>query len=135
MRTKSRPALSSIFDSPPSANAAGPSTTRTTSPPARPPSSLSLRSRSRQGLITTPPSAPKILRRPKRQRTYGDGTELDGIDDLPTNGEQEGRFRVAPKGYGNRVPGGTYSSKDRGTVRRKARKEGGSVGTQFPARI
>jgi hypothetical protein len=70
---------------------------------------------------------PKVLRRPKRQRTYGDGTELDGIDDLPTDREKEGRFRVMPKGYGNRVPGGTYSSKtagDKGTIRKKGRREG-----------
>jgi hypothetical protein len=71
------------------------------------------------------------LRRPKRQRAYGDGTELDGIDDLPTDRDLEGRFRVTPKGYGNRIPGGTYSLKDKGTVRKKGRKEGsnGSAGT------
>ena len=41
-----------------------------------------------------------------------------------------------PKGYGNRVPGGTYSSKpagDKGTIRKKGRKEGpdGSTGICF----
>lgn len=129
MRVKSRPALSSVFPSPSPSSIAGPSTSRATSPlPPRPPSSLSLRSRSRQGLntIQSQPPAPRVLRRPKRQRTYGDGTELDGIDDLPTDREKEGRFRVAPKGYGNRVPGGTYSSKstgDKGTLRRKGRKD------------
>ena len=127
IRMKSRPSLSSIFPSPSPVSAVGPSATRTTSPPLRPPSSLSVRSRSRQGLNAPQPSVPKVLRRPKRQRTYGDGTELDGIDDLPTDRDQEGRFRVTPKGYGNRIPGGTYSLKDKGTVR-KGRKEG-SIGT------
>jgi hypothetical protein len=127
IRMKSRPSLSSIFPSPSPVSAVGPSATRTTSPPLRPPSSLSVRSRSRQGLNAPQPSAPKVLRRPKRQRTYGDGTELDGIDDLLTDRDQEGRFRVTPKGYGNRIPGGTYSLKDKGTVR-KGRKEG-SIGS------
>lgn len=134
IRMKSRPALSSVFPSPSPSSVAGPSATRATSPlPPRPPSSLSLRSRSRLALnapkaASPPPQAapPRILRRPKRQRAYGDGTELDGIEDLPTDREKEGRFRVAPKGYGNRVPGGTYSSKssgDKGTIRKKGRRE------------
>lgn len=132
IRMKSRPALSSVFPSPSPSSATGPSISRATSPmpphSSRPPSSLSLRCKSRQGLTPQPPpSVPKVLRRPKRQRTYGDGTELDGIDDLPTDREKEGRFRVMPKSYGNRVPGGSYSSKtagDKGTIRKKGRKEG-----------
>jgi hypothetical protein len=134
IRMKSRPSLSSVFPSPPPASAAGPSAERATSPPTtRPPSSLSLRSRPRQGPDISQPPAPKVLRRSKRQRTYGDGTELDGIEDLPTDRDKEGRFRVTPKGYGNRVPGGTYSSKDKGTVRKKGHKEGsnGSAGLLF----
>lgn len=133
IRMKTRPSLSSVFPSPSPSTATGPSISRATSPipplPSRSPSSLSLRSKSRQGLNTPqpPPPMPRVLRRPKRQRTYGDGTELDGIDDLPTDREKEGRFRVIPKGYGNRVPGGTYSSKtagDKGTLRKKGRREG-----------
>ncbi|KZW01968.1 hypothetical protein EXIGLDRAFT_736709 [Exidia glandulosa HHB12029] len=31
------------------------------------------------------PAAAKMLCRPKSIRTYGDGTELDGIEDLPTD--------------------------------------------------
>ena len=134
-RMKSRPSLSSVFHSPPPASAAGPSATRATSPPVpRPPSSLSLRSRSRQGLDASQPPAPKVLRRPKRQRTYGDGTELDGIVDLPTDRDKEGQFRVTPKGYGNRIPGGTYSSKDNGTLRKRGCKQGsnGSAGLSLP---
>lgn len=121
MRMKSRPALSSVFPSPLPAS-------RATSPlPPRPPSSL--RSRSRQGLDAPQASAPKVLRRPKRQRTYGDGTELDGIADLHTDREQEGRFRVAPKGYGNRVPGGTYSSIEKDTLRKKGHNLEGTSGS------
>jgi len=63
---------------------------------------------------------------------YGDGTELDGIADLPTDREQEGQFRVTPKGHGNRVPGGTYSSKDKGTIRKKGRKEGTNGSADIP---
>ena len=139
MRTKLRPALSAVFPAP-SPSSAGGSAARAPSPlppraPSRPPSSLSLRSRSRQSLNTptnvlAPSSAaPKVLRRPKRQRMYGDGTELDAIDDLPTDRDKEGQYRVVPKGYGNRVPGGTYSSKqpggekDKGTIRRKDRRD------------
>ena len=57
---------------------------------------------------------------------YGDGTELDGIEDLPTDREKEGRFRIQPKGYGNRVPGASYPSKsnEKGTIRTKGRREG-----------
>ena len=54
--------------------------------------------------VPRPPQA-KIMKRPKRLRAYGDGTELDGIEDLPTDRDQEGKYRVAPKGYssGGRV--------------------------------
>ncbi|KAH7928476.1 hypothetical protein BV22DRAFT_1102947 [Leucogyrophana mollusca] len=134
MRMKSRPALSSVFPGPPSATSAGLPpplpTNRATSPlPPRPPSSLSLRSRNAQS--QTPPvpstSAPKLLRRPKRQRTYGDGTELDGIDDLPTDREKEGRFRVQPKA-GSRIPTSVVpkpseKDKDKGTMRKKGRRD------------
>ena len=77
------------------------------------------------------PAAPKVLRRPKRQRMYGDGTELDGIDDLPTDREKEGRYRVQPKGFGNRIPGGSYpwKSAEKGTIRKNGKREAnGSIG-------
>ena len=120
-RTKVRPALSTVF----SATAVQPPAGRATSPlPPRPPSSSSTKI---QRLTSNPPPIiPKILRRPKRQRMYGDGTELDGIEDLPTDREKEGRFRIQPKGYGNRVPGASYPSKsnEKGTIRTKGRREG-----------
>ncbi|KAF8634468.1 hypothetical protein AX15_000909 [Amanita polypyramis BW_CC] len=99
-RVKSRPSLSSVF-SPTSSGVCN------TSPiPPRPPSSHSKHLAPKP---STPP-APKVLRRPKRLRTYGDGTELDGFADLPTDREKEIKYRVQPKGYGNRIPGATYSS-------------------------
>ncbi|PPQ62959.1 hypothetical protein CVT24_006065 [Panaeolus cyanescens] len=124
-RIKSRPALSQVFGSKETASESP--IARATSPnPPRPPSSTSLRgSASSKG--STSPVAPKVLRKPKRQRTYGDGTELDGFDDLPTDRDKEVRYRVQPKGYGNRVPGSSFSSKEKekekspdyGTIRRK----------------
>ncbi|KAM0753691.1 hypothetical protein T439DRAFT_322577 [Meredithblackwellia eburnea MCA 4105] len=38
---------------------------------------------------TRVPSAPLTLSKPRKQKNYGDGTELDGFDDLPTNKERE----------------------------------------------
>jgi hypothetical protein len=38
-------------------------------------------------LTTT--SIPAIMRKPTRQRSFGDGTELDGFDDLPVNIDKE----------------------------------------------
>ncbi|KAI7956487.1 hypothetical protein MJO28_003582 [Puccinia striiformis f. sp. tritici] len=40
---------------------------------------------------------PHQLRRPRRPRTYGDGTELDEFDDLPTSKEKEKLFTRAVK--------------------------------------
>ena len=98
-RLKSRPSLSSVF-SPTSSGS------QTTAPTPLTPSNLSKLPPTKP---STPP-APKVLRRPKRLRTYGDGTELDQFADLPTDREKEVKFHVQPKGYGNRIPGATYSS-------------------------
>lgn len=139
IRMKSRPALSSIFATPTTTLHTPQPSHRATSPiPTRSPSTLSLRSRAAQTQAQTPPipstSAPKLLRRPKRQRTYGDGTELDAFDDLPTDREKEGRFRVQPKPT-NRTPVGNLSKasdrekdKDTGTMRKKGRKDTASPG-------
>ncbi|KAJ3569428.1 hypothetical protein NP233_g5061 [Leucocoprinus birnbaumii] len=154
--SKSRPSLSQVFSS------ATPSpVTKETPPlppPPRPPSNLSLRrSSSRISKAPLPsktpppgpvtPPAPKVLKRPKRQKTYGDGTELDAFDDLPTDRDKETRYRVTPKGYGNRVPGASFSSSpkleasptaapapgadNKGTLRRKKRAE--SISNDAPA--
>ncbi len=119
-RLKARPPISSVF--PPSTAA----TPRATSPiPPRPPSSLSLHSRSGTGGSSTS-VAPKVLKKPKRQRLYGDGTELDTFDDLPTDRDKESQYHVQPKGYGNRTAGSrrekSIEIKDpgRGTIRKKS---------------
>jgi len=151
MKSKSRPSLSQVF----SGSSAIPSPISkeppsAIPPPLRPPSSTSLRRSSSRISKTSvplnaPPSAsgifpaPKVLKRPKRQKTYGDGTELDGFDDLPTDRDKESQYHVPPKGYGNRVPGSVYTSKptpviesdNKGTVRRKRRTESTSNGLFF----
>ncbi|KAK0467964.1 uncharacterized protein EV420DRAFT_437214 [Desarmillaria tabescens] len=119
-RLKSRPALSALFGRSPSPRAQSPF--RTSSPaPARPPSNLSKSTR------TIPPQlVPKVLRKPKRQCVYGDGTELDAIADLPTDRDKESRFRVQPKGYGNRIAAASFSPTklaDKSAIRKKGRRE------------
>ncbi|TFK77224.1 hypothetical protein BDN72DRAFT_873603 [Pluteus cervinus] len=136
-RLKSRPTVSGLFSN---AVASSSSSSRATSPvhpPPRPPSTTSLRSMRAATLQPAPtkqPSAPKILRKPKRQLTYGDGTELDGFEDLPTNREQEARYHVQPKGFGNRIPGGSYPhlAPEKGTIRRKSKLESAGVPTEPP---
>ncbi|KAF8445819.1 hypothetical protein L210DRAFT_3392038 [Boletus edulis BED1] len=127
IRMKSRPALSAVFPGPPPVNILAQPPHRATSPvPPRPPSTASLRSR------TSPPipssSAPKLLRRPKRQRTYGDGTELDAFEDLPTDRDKEVKFRIQPKatsrgGVTNPKSSSTEKDTDKGTLRKKGRIE------------
>ncbi|KAG7450651.1 uncharacterized protein BT62DRAFT_1001450 [Guyanagaster necrorhizus] len=113
-RLKSRPTLSAVFGSSGDAPIR-----RTASPlPPRPASTSKLASHT---------SAPKVLRRPKRLRTYGDGTELDGIEDLPTDRDKESRFRVQPKGHGHRIPGGSFAKSPGDTLRRKNLREGSSA--------
>ena len=133
-RMKLRTPISNVFP----AAGSGPTTAplmRSTSPlapvrpPSRPPSAASsaTSAKSRHGQSASVPNAPKLLKKPKRQRTYGDGTELDAFDDLPTDRDQEGKFRVQPKGYGNRIPGASYpkgsDASATGTIRRKAKRE------------
>ncbi|KIY71781.1 hypothetical protein CYLTODRAFT_486897 [Cylindrobasidium torrendii FP15055 ss-10] len=115
-RFKSRPALASIFG--PSSPPSSPPRAMSPTPISRPSSRLARLMRpSAAPLLGSPP--PRVLRKPKRTCSYGDGTELDDIDDLPTDCEQEKYFRVQPKGYGNRIPGGSYAAKQ-GTIRRKS---------------
>ncbi|KAH9847401.1 hypothetical protein C2E23DRAFT_907192 [Lenzites betulinus] len=133
-RMKSRTPITNVFPTS-TAAAAAPLSARSTSPlpPTRPPSASSIKSvrsiksRHVQSSSLPIPSVPKVMKKPKRQRTYGDGTELDAFDDLPTDREQEGKYRVQPKGYGNRVPGASYSKPSSSeasatnTIRRKAK--------------
>ncbi|KAF8525188.1 hypothetical protein BU17DRAFT_41935 [Hysterangium stoloniferum] len=98
-RAKIRPAISSVFGSIHTKNKDG-----RASPSSRPSSTASSgsssNSKSQNTQTATQSAAPKILRRPKRARLYGDGTELDGIEDLPTDKEREKRYRVVPRGAG-----------------------------------
>ncbi|EKM61216.1 uncharacterized protein PHACADRAFT_247681 [Phanerochaete carnosa HHB-10118-sp] len=114
-RLKVRTSISNVF--PPSPASTISPLLRSTSPlPAapRPPSALSGRSsssKSRHIQAQSMPAVPavRVLKRPKRTRTYGDGTELDGIEDLPLDREKEGKYRVQPKGSGTRIPGASYA--------------------------
>ncbi|KAI6162051.1 hypothetical protein EDD17DRAFT_1819018 [Pisolithus thermaeus] len=132
LRVKSRPSLASVFPGS-SPNPSSQPTHRATSPiPPRPPSTSSLRKggTSTQTPPIAPSIAPKLLRRPKRQRTYGDGTELDGFDDLPTDREKECKFRVQPKAMSRSMINGALKSSDKeketGTMRKKGRRDGRS---------
>ncbi|OSC99518.1 hypothetical protein PYCCODRAFT_1427176 [Trametes coccinea BRFM310] len=151
-RMKSRAPISNVFPAVTPTSAIAPAFhTRSTSPlpPPRPPSATSVKSlkvRHKQSssfpIATT---APKVLKKPKRQRTYGDGTELDAFEDLPTDRDKETKYRVQPKGYGNRVPGASYSKPSSsasssanaspegpatGTIRRKAKREFSGSGNE-----
>ncbi|KAG5340611.1 hypothetical protein C0989_001053 [Termitomyces sp. Mn162] len=129
-RLKARPSLSGVF---------GAITTQSTSPVPRPTSPLRLHpppttTSSKCIPSTSQPVAPKLLRRPKRQRLFGDGTELDNFDDLPTDRDKEVKFRVQPRGYTNRVPGATYPSQssEKGTIKKKSPREGLSSSAEQP---
>lgn len=141
-RLKTRPLISNVFPSSPSSSTSSSIPPRARSPmPPRPPSSASTRSRS--SAVTSPPphTGPKVLRKPKRQRMYGDGTELDAFEDLPTDRDKESRYRVQPKGFGNRVPGAMYPSKGsdgkdwgKGIMRKKPLRDGSGSGSGgFPS--
>lgn len=126
-RAKIRPAIASVFGSVVSGKDG-----RAPSPLPRPSSatsngSSSRTSRTSQGQTHTS-TATKILRRPKRARTYGDGTELDGIEDLPTDREREGRYRVLPRGASTPAPRLSKGSSDKdtkGTIGPKSGKREG----------
>lgn len=109
-RLKSRPSISGIFPPPtpplpPQTNVAGPSKL------SKQPSKASINQ----------PAAVRSIRRTKR-RVFGDGTELDAFDDLPTDRSKEAQYRVHPKGRDSQTS--VASSKTereghRGTVRRR----------------
>ncbi|KAF8609229.1 hypothetical protein BDV93DRAFT_518076 [Ceratobasidium sp. AG-I] len=114
-RQKIRPAISSVFPSPVNPSPSGSFSDRATSPlpnPRRTPTSpRRVRTRSSNSIGATPSSsissmastapAIKVLRKPKRAKTFGDGTELDAFDDLPEDREKERMYRVQPVGRGN----------------------------------
>ncbi|GJE85746.1 hypothetical protein PsYK624_018250 [Phanerochaete sordida] len=126
-RLKARPPISNVF-LPSPASATPPLRSTSPLPTAhRPPSASSSRppsAKSRHAQTQSLPaaSAAKVLKRPKRTRTYGDGTELDDFEDLPLDREKEGKYRVQPKGIGTRIPGATYASIVAPSLSRKPQK-------------
>jgi hypothetical protein len=123
-RQKIRPSITNVFPSPANPTSAQSFSDRGTSPlphnPRRTPTSPHrVRTRSGNSTGATPSSsissiasaAPsvKVLRKPKRAKTFGDGTELDAFDDLPEDREKERMYRVQPVGRGG-VPRGEKGS-------------------------
>lgn len=49
---------------------------------------------------STSPTAKRTLTRPTRRRNFGDGTELESFDDLPTSVSTESKFTKNPAGRG-----------------------------------
>ncbi|QRV90816.1 hypothetical protein RhiJN_18834 [Ceratobasidium sp. AG-Ba] len=136
-RQKIRPAISSVFPSPATATSQS-FADRAISPqpnnPRRTPTSPH-RVRTRSGAstgatpsssissITSTVTSVKVLRKPKRAKTYGDGTELDAFDDLPEDTEKERQYRVQPVGRG--PPRGDKGS---ATAATPAVASGGTIG-------
>ncbi|KAG8729544.1 hypothetical protein FRC12_020896 [Ceratobasidium sp. 428] len=137
-RQKIRPAISSVFPSPATATSQS-FADRATSPqsnnPRRTPTSPR-RTRTRSGAstgatpsssissITSAATSVKVLRKPKRAKTYGDGTELDAFDDLPEDREKERQYRVQPVGRG----GVSRGDKGSATAVVPAVASGGTIG-------
>jgi len=128
-RLKARPPVSAVFPNRPPSRSNSPLI-------SRPPSSTSIQ----QPKPPTPSpitSSIKVLKRPKRPKVYGDGTELDNFEDLPLDGDKETKFRVQPKL--NRVPGASYpkppdkeTTNPKGTLRRKPTREPSSYNLRGP---
>ncbi|KAJ5665591.1 uncharacterized protein N7477_008039 [Penicillium maclennaniae] len=52
------------------------------------------------GTETSSPTAKRTLTRPAKRRNFGDGTELESFDDLPTSTSTESKFVKNPAGKG-----------------------------------
>lgn len=120
-RLKARPPVSAVFPNRPPSRSNSPLI-------SRPPSSLSIQQQPKPPTPAPATGSIKVLKRPKRPKLYGDGTELDAFEDLPLDGDKETRFRVQPKVI--RVPGASYPkppekdpSNPKGTLRRKPTRE------------
>lgn len=75
--------------------------------PHHSPSSSTASTKTKRGTPTIAPeplrrqaAAIETLRQPTRKRNFGDGTELETFDDLPTSVKAENRFVVTPIGRG-----------------------------------
>jgi hypothetical protein len=106
-----KPPKSNIGDREPASSSSNPrssSRTQQRTTPRHSPSSSGASNTTKKG--TTPTVAPEHLRReaasigtltqPTRKRNFGDGTELETFDDLPTSAKIENRFTVAPVARG-----------------------------------
>ncbi|KAG8903951.1 hypothetical protein FRB99_002474 [Tulasnella sp. 403] len=106
--TRSRPAISNIFPTVALPSNLNPARSPSPTTPhtrvmslSRKPSNLTAPTKSSAQRVVTQPPAVKILRRPKKSRIFGDGTELDGIEDLKVEREKESKYRVTPSARGN----------------------------------
>ncbi|KAF8575510.1 hypothetical protein K439DRAFT_1369848 [Ramaria rubella] len=120
-RAKVRPAIASVFGPVSSVKDGRASSPLPTRPPSTASSGSSSRNHSTPQVQAHASGATKVLRRPKRARTYGDGTELDGIEDLPTDREREGRYRVTPRGTG-------APRLSKGSTEKEAKETKGTIG-------
>ncbi|KAG8952070.1 hypothetical protein FRC03_012280 [Tulasnella sp. 419] len=123
-RSNKRQPISNIFPSIAGATSGPPSGSapaRSTSPLTTTSSSSSRRIQSVSiSQTSTPPiQAPKFLKQPKKAKVFGDGTELDGFEDLVVEREKESKYRVVPKGTSSglgRRSASTSSSTNPGAV-------------------
>ncbi|KAG9100335.1 hypothetical protein FS749_015635 [Ceratobasidium sp. UAMH 11750] len=137
-RQKIRPAISSVFPSPATATSQSfadrATSPQSTNPRRTPTSPRRIRTRSGNSVGATPSSSissitsaatsVKVLRKPKRGISYGDGTELDAFEDLPEDREKERLYRVHAVGRGG-VPRGEKGS---ATAAAPAVASGGTIG-------
>ncbi|KAH7104614.1 hypothetical protein BKA62DRAFT_767674 [Auriculariales sp. MPI-PUGE-AT-0066] len=141
-RLKSRPSVSSTFSPTTPNSAAGPSTTPQSAtsprgstlslPHGSPPSAAKRPLRAQPSLGVARP-----LRKPKRAKVYGDGTELDKFEDLPTDREKERKYRVPPKSATALLPAPPplRTSPSSGAIgKRGGRERGGSVSGSEPSK-
>jgi hypothetical protein len=106
--------------------------------PHHSPSSSIASSKTKRGTPTIAPeplrrqaAAIETLRQPTRKRNFGDGTELETFDDLPTSAKAENRFVVTPVGRG--TPKATKSQSV--PITRASGKDAGKDGESPAKRI
>ncbi|KAH8145781.1 uncharacterized protein LAJ45_10258 [Morchella importuna] len=106
--------------------------------PHHSPSSSIASSKTKRGTPTIAPeplrrqaAAIETLRQPTRKRNFGDGTELETFDDLPTSAKAENRFVVTPVGRG--APKATKSQSV--PITRASGKDAGKDGESPAKRI
>jgi len=137
-RAKARTPVNTVFSPITPVSMAGPSNPSysgrasiSPQPYARPPSASALdRSSVARSQLQANLQVARPLRKPKRARQYGDGTELDKFEDLPTDRDKERKYRVAPKPVPSTRPPPTRSSPSHGTMGRRSGRESVTAHTQ-----